>query len=200
MDADNDQTTFNRIWQLFWMLIIFATAPLAQAQSNPVATRHRLAINASHFTLDDRPFPYTGVSFFNAIYNPAFNASAEARLKWLRKFQGYGINVLRVWCQWDSGLGFVDASPQSTLYDADGALRPAPLATLKSILADADQLGMCLEIVIFSQESFLQKIHLAAPADERAVAALTRELAPFRNAAFQIWNHITRQIFGLAGL
>jgi hypothetical protein len=160
----------------------------AQVQSESPDANHQLGIADSRFTLDDKPFPYTGVSFFNAIYNPAFNVSAEERLKWLRKFQAYGINVLRVWCQWDNGLGFVDASPDSTLYDADGTLRPIPLSTLKSILVDADQLGMCLEIVIFSQESFLQKIHLAAPADERAVATLTRELAPFRNAAFQIWN------------
>ena len=100
----------------------------------------------------------------------------------------YGINVLRVWCQWDNTRGFVDASPTNTMFEADGPLCPTHLATLKSILSDADQFGICLEIVIFAQESYLEKIRLAPPSDEHAVAALTRELLPFRNATFQIWN------------
>jgi hypothetical protein len=157
----------------------------AKAQSHP------LAVAGTRFTLDEKPFAYTGVSFFNAIYNPTFNASSEARMAWLMKFQKYGINVLRVWCQWDNARGFVDAAPTSTMFERDGALRPAPLATLKAILADANQLAMCVEVVLFSQESYEEKIRLAPPADERAVATLTRELLPFRNATFQIWNEHT---------
>ena len=155
------------------------------------AQSHQLAVAGTRFTLDEKPFAYTGVSFFNAIYNPTFNASSEARVAWLKKFQAAGINVLRVWCQWDNARGFVDASPASTMFGPDGSLHARQLATLKAILADADSLGMCLEIVVFAQESFEEKIHLAPPADERAVAALTRELAPHRNATFQIWNEHT---------
>jgi hypothetical protein len=183
---------------LDWVLVLDDVAkgyppPGTKAETRTVSSgpSHRLAVEGSRFVMDGKPFSYTGLSFFNAIYNPAFNADSKARTEWLKKFQGRGINVLRVWCQWDSGNGFVDSSPKNTIYDADGSLRPAPLATLKAMLADADSLGMCLEIVLFSQESFLAKIHLTAPADERAVAALAREVAPFRNAVFQIWNEHT---------
>ena len=46
-----------------------------------------LSVSGTRFLLSGRPFPYTGVSFFNAIYNTSFNASTEARLAWLKKFQ-----------------------------------------------------------------------------------------------------------------
>jgi hypothetical protein len=180
---------------LDWVLVLDDAAKGYPPPGTPSVTHtastgssHRLTVQGSRFLLDGKPFSYTGLSFFNAIYNPSFNVDATVRTEWLKKFQACGINVLRVWCQWDSGNGFVDSSPESTMYESDGSLRPAPLATLKGMLADADALGMCLEIVFFSQESFLAKIHLGSPADERAVAALTRELASFRNAAFQIWN------------
>ena len=48
--------------------------------------------------LDGKPFPYTGITFFNAIYNPAFNQDSATRIQWIQKFQRYGINVLRIWC------------------------------------------------------------------------------------------------------
>src|SRR5690349_597853 len=108
-----------------------------------------LSVSGTRFLLDGKPFPYTGVSFFNAVYNTNFNASTEARVLWLKKFQRYGINVLRVWAQWDSKLGFIDTSPASTLYESDGTLRPGSLNTLKVILGDADQLGICVELVLF---------------------------------------------------
>jgi hypothetical protein len=174
-------------------LLLSATGLQAESQTNTTVASHRLAVSGTHFMLDEKPFPYTGLSFFNAIYNPTFNASSEARRAWLKKFQSYGINVLRIWCQWDNTRGFVDAAPTNTLFEVDGTLRPTHLATLKSILADANQLGMCVEVVIFAQESYLDKIRIAPPSDERAVAALTRELLPFRNATFQIWNEHSDQ-------
>jgi beta-glucanase (GH16 family) len=160
-----------------------STAPLPETYSS-----HRIGVEGTRFTLDEKPFAYTGLSFFNAIFNPTFNASSEARLAWLKKFQACGINVLRVWCQWDNARGFIDASPTSTMFDPDGSLNPKHLATLKAILADATQLGICLEIDLFAQESYGENIRLGSPADERAVTALTRELASYRNATFQIWN------------
>ena len=152
------------------------------------AAASELTVSGTRFQLDGKPFPYTGVSFFNAIYNTNFNASSEARVVWLKKFQSYGINVLRVWCQWDSTRGFVDAAPTHTLYLPDGSLRAEHLRTLKSVLADTDQLGLCVELVLFAQESFRENVRVAQPADGRAVAALTRELMPFRNVTIQIWN------------
>jgi hypothetical protein len=82
----------------------------------------------------------------------------------------------------------VDAGPQSTLYQADGQLQEDVLATLKAMLADADQARMVVELVLFSHESFQDGRRLGPEADTRAVSRLTRELQPWRNLAFQIWN------------
>jgi hypothetical protein len=147
-----------------------------------------LSISGTRFQLDGKPFPYTGVSFFNAIYNPNFNKSSEDRRKWLGKFRDRGINVLRIWAQWDNARGFVDASPTSTLYHKDGTLQAEHVERLKQILADADAEGFVIELCLFSQESVKEKIELDPVAQDHAVASLTRELIPWRNLFLQIWN------------
>jgi len=147
-----------------------------------------ITVSGTRFLLNGQPFHYTGVSFFNAIYNPTFNKSSADRIRWLEKFRRYGINALRIWCQWDNQRGFVDAGPDSTLYFPDGRLREAPLATLKAILADADRLGMVVELCLFAHESFRENIRLSPEASRAAVTALTRALQPYRNVTFQIWN------------
>ena len=172
-----------------WISVCFIMLGFtAHAQTAPLKPLHEIGVSGIQFTLDGKAFPYTGLSFFNALYNPSFNASHQSRNASLAMFQRYGINVLRVWCQWDSHRGFVDASPTSTMYVGGGGLRKEPLARLKALLVDADQLGMCLEIVLFAQESFEEKIFVSEPSDAKAVAELTRELLPFRNATFQLWN------------
>lgn len=172
------------------ILICLACLSSCGPAEEPPPTRE-LTISGTRFLLDGKPFPYTGVSFFNAIYNPEFNKSSENRAHWLEKFRAHGVNVLRVWGQWDNARGFVDTSPQTTLYGKDGSLQTKHLATLKSILADCARQDMVVEIAFFAEESFREKIRIGEPADEKAVAALTRELLPYRNAAFQIWNEHT---------
>ncbi len=135
-----------------------------------------------------QPFPFTGVSFFNALYNPAFNRSHAERQQWLAKFRRYGINVIRVWAQWDNKRGFVDAGPQATLWQSDGGLSAAPLATLKAVVAGADEAGMVVQLCLFAQESYSEGTGLKPAAQDKAVAALTREMLPFRNLTFQVWN------------
>lgn len=147
-----------------------------------------LTVKGTAFYLDGKPFPFTGVSFFNAIHNPAFNKSTEDRKTWLAKFQRYGVNVLRVWGQWDNKRGFVDSCPVCTLYQPSGELRKEHIERLKQILVDADAMSMAVELAFFSQESWHDGIKLTPEAADRAVAALTRELMPHRNVIFQIWN------------
>src|SRR3954469_6647313 len=138
----------SKLGSIFALVTIFVAT--TRAAELP-ATKHELTVSGTKFLLDGAPFPYTGVSFFNAIYNTNFNASSEPRVAWLKKFQSYGINVLRVWCQWDNKRGFVDASATTSMYLADGSLRAEHLDTLKGILTDADKLGMCVELVLFAQ-------------------------------------------------
>jgi hypothetical protein len=171
---------------ILWTVAALCASAHAQRASGAKASE--LTVAGVEFKLDGQPFPYTGVSFFNAIYNPTFNKDSATRREWLRKFRSYGINVLRVWAQWDSKRGFVDASPTSTLYQPDGALRAEHLATLKAMLEDARAEGMVIMLCLFSHESFGEKIRLDASADVRAVEAVAHELLPWRNLAFQIWN------------
>lgn len=147
-----------------------------------------LTVAGTRFLMDGKPFPYTGISFFNAVHNGEFNKSSEVRRQWLNKFGKYGINVLRVWGQWDNKRGFVDTCPECSLYTPSGDLRPEPLARLKAICADADALGMAIELAMFSQESWHDGIKLSPEAADRAVAAIARELKPYRNVILQVWN------------
>jgi hypothetical protein len=173
--------------------IVTATDTATQTPP-PTTSRHTLTISGTRFLLDGEPFPYTGISFFNAIYNEAFNRSSEDRRRWLAKFRKYGINVLRVWGQWDSKRGYADTAPDHTLYFPDGRLRDAHVATLQQIAADADAFGMVIELALFAQESWHDEIRLDPAAAERAVAALTTAMRPYRNVTFQIWNEFSERI------
>jgi len=177
-----------------WLKAVVVLCAFAVAAAETAAKKHEITIAGTRFLLNGKPFPYTGVSFFNAIYNPTFNKSSEERQRWLQKFQKYGINVLRVWCQWDNKRGLADTGPESTMYQSDGQVREPHLATLKAILADADKLGMVIELVLFSQESWHDGIRLSPEASDRAVAALTRELLSQRNVTFQVWNEFSQRV------
>lgn len=157
---------------------------------NPVQAQglNELKIKGTRFYLNNQPFQYNGISFFNAIYNPAFNKSEAERNQWIRKFNQYGVKVLRIWGQWDNSLGFVDACKSCSLYNADGTVKPAYLATLKNIIAAADQQQMVVELALFSRESWNENIRLSPEASKKAAAILARELKLYRNVTFQIWN------------
>ena len=182
------------------LVCVACAAALAFAKGSAGAKRAaeepkcELTVSGTGFRLDAEPFPYTGVSFFNAIYNPAFNRSSDARREWIRKFKRYGINVLRVWGQWDNGRGFADAGPDSTLYNPDGSLRLQHVATLKAILADAAAEGVVVELALFARESWREDIRLSDDAMDAAAGALARELLPHRNVTFQVWNEFDHRV------
>ncbi|MEX2231062.1 MAG: cellulase family glycosylhydrolase [Cyclobacteriaceae bacterium] len=154
----------------------------------PAQSTHTLKVKGLGFTLNDEPFFYTGVSFFNAIYNPTFNQNDESRKIWLNKLKTSGINVVRIWGQWDNKRGFVDSNPDATLYEKDGRLQPQKLSTLKKIIQAADELQMVVLFVLFANESWEENIRLSDEASDKAVKTLAEELRPYRNLVFQIWN------------
>lgn len=153
-----------------------------------------ITVSGTRFLLDGKPFPYTGISFFNAVYNPAFNRSSTDRVEWLRKFQKYGINVLRVWAQWDNKRGFVDTCDTCSLYQPSGELRMDRLKVLKEVITDADREGVVIELTLFSQESWHDGIKLGKSEADRAIQSLTKELAPYRNVTFQVWNEFSELV------
>ncbi|MDZ4800011.1 MAG: hypothetical protein SGI92_17790 [Bryobacteraceae bacterium] len=170
------------------------TATLLLALLPALAGAHELTTSGTRFLLDGKPFPYTGLSFFNAVYNQAFNKSTEARTAALQKFRKYGINVLRVWSQWDSKRGFMDACAECSLYHPDGSLRMDRIATLKQIAVDADREGICIELVLFSQESWHDGIRLGPDAATKAIQAVAEAMRPHRNFTFQVWNEFSERV------
>jgi hypothetical protein len=166
---------------------------LAFLLSVPAAWAGEITVSGTRFLLDGKPFSWTGISFFNAIYNPAFNKSSAERRQWLEKFRRYGINVLRIWAQWDSRRGYADTCDQCTFYFPDGRLRAPHVARFQEIARDAEALGMVIELVLFAQESWHANIRLDPPAADRAVASVARELLPHRNVTFQIWNEFSER-------
>lgn len=155
---------------------------------------HEVTVAGTTFQLNGQPFAWTGISFFNAIYNPSFNRSPAERTAWLKKFQRYGINVLRLWGQWDAGRGYVDSCAECSLYFPDGRLREANVARLKEIAAAADQQGMVIELALFAQESWKANVRFGKDEADRAVAALTKAMQPHRNVTFQIWNEFSERV------
>ena len=154
---------------------------------------HTLEIDGTKLLLDGQPFYFQGLSFFNAIYNPTFNASPAARDQWLAKFRENGINALRVWCQWDfrPPRDFVDVTPDHTMYTGEGEIRDQHWATLADILQAADRQGMVLEVVLFSHE---KQPNLPVPVQERGARNLARRLIPYRNLILQIWNEDSTRV------
>ncbi len=148
---------------------------------------HELTIDGTRLLLDGRPFFYQGLSFFNAIYNPVFNQSGDARLGWLRRFQDNGVNALRVWCQWDFSppRTFVDTAPDHTIYAESGEVREDHWRTLDAILAAADNEGMVVEVTLFSHE---KDPNLPTAAREVGARQMTERLRPYRNVILQVWN------------
>ena len=165
---------------LFGLILLLPLLP-AKAQDSPA-----IRIKGTRFTLNERPFDFAGVSFFNALYNPTFNSNEQTQLDWLKKFNDYGITVIRIWGEWNNDLGFVDTCDSCTLYHTDGSLRPIYLDRLKALLRTTASLNMVVELAFFSSESKGKK--LPDEAADRAVKEITLALKPYRNVLFQIWN------------
>jgi hypothetical protein len=154
--------------------------------------KHELTVSGTRFLMDGAPFPYTGITFFNADYNKAFNESSAVRRQWMRKFESYGVNVLRMWAEWNiSRRVFVDTCDDCTLFYPDGRLREVNVARLKDILTDANAEGMVIELTLFNMVNFHDKVQMPPEAAAVALTALTQELMPYRNLTFQIWNELT---------
>jgi hypothetical protein len=154
-----------------------------------------LTVNGTRLEMDQQPFTYQGLSFFNALYNPTFNEDDGQRRHWLRYFKSWGISAVRVWCDWRVTNGWIDEGPENSLwlypgyqrrnvlYEPKGEVASEPLARLKRLLTIADELRMAVELALFTH-------YLVYPVRTRDgyVARITRELQPWRNCIFQVWN------------
>lgn len=174
---------------LFLLGIFLFTQPASsEAQNTP-----ELSIQGAHFKLNEQPFDFMGISFFNALYNPAFSGDKQTQLYWLKELNSYAITVIRIWAEWNNDLGFVNTCDSCILYNRDGSLRLLYLTRLKTLLTNAGSLNMVVELVLFSSESKDKK--LPDKAADNAVKRITQELRPYRNMVFQIWNEYDYRVF-----
>jgi hypothetical protein len=147
-----------------------------------------LGIDGTQLTLDGKPFFWQGLTFFNAIFNEAFNRSGDEQLHWLRKFQDNGISAVRVWCEWDfpPPRSFVDVASGRSMFTVLGEVKEEYFRTLSALIEAADSLGMVVEICMFANES--EPHFLAVAAAERASREFTERLRPYGNVLLQVWN------------
>jgi hypothetical protein len=160
-----------------------------------------LSVHGTELRKDGRAFRIQGLSFFNAIFNPAFNQDNTSRGRWLDEFVEYGINTLRVWCQWDftgAHKQFVDAAVEHTLFAPDGGLQGRYLDRLADLLTAAGQRGMVIELTYFTSEHAHNRREDSSLLGQW-VSELTRWLKPFPNVLSQIWNERSSDIADLFG-
>ncbi|MEI8087800.1 MAG: cellulase family glycosylhydrolase, partial [Paludibacter sp.] len=149
---------------------------------------NEITVKGIGFEINGKPFEYTGISFFNALYNAEFNKNHETRLKYIKSFKEHGINVLRIWCQWDNLSGYIDSGKGKTLYNDNGSLKPELVSRLNEIITDANSKGVVVLLVLFARESWDVNIRLGDKPTEKAVESITKELLTHRNLIFQVWN------------
>jgi hypothetical protein len=75
-----------------------------------------VAVRGTRILYNGEPFYYEGLSFFNALYNKAFNESDEARRKHLRYLKSWGFTAIRVWGDWRTTNGWIDEGPDQSLW------------------------------------------------------------------------------------
>jgi hypothetical protein len=167
-----------------------------KADMPPLVTTRTLAVDGTRLCLEGEPFHYQGLSFFNALYNPALNAGDESRRRWLETFSENGINALRVWCQWDFAPPrcFVDVARANTMYTEAGEVREGPFQVLVTLLEALDSLAMVAEVTLFSHE---KQPNLPAPALEQATRRMAGWLRPYRNLILQLWNEDSTEVLRL---
>jgi hypothetical protein len=146
-----------------------------------------LSVHGTRLRLDGQPFRFRGLSFFNALFNPAFNRDDHARRAWLTKFWDNGVTALRVWCQWDfaSPHVFADVGAGQSLFRPTGELDRSVADRLCQLATATTDQGMALEVTLFSQE---RKPNMALASLAKGAGEVGHLLLPYRNVLLQIWN------------
>ncbi len=161
--------------------------------------RAELTVAGTRLCLDGIPFRFRGLSFFNALFNPSFNRDDLGRRAWLSTFRRNGVTALRTWCQWDFQAPhvFADVGPEQSLFKPSGELAHRFADRLVALAGSAAELGMVLEVTLFSQERWPR---LDRSALARGAVNVVRLLVPHRNVLLQIWNEHAEETEGLYNL
>ena len=159
-----------------------------------------LSVEGTRLCLGGKLSPFRGLSFFNALFNPAFNRGIGSRRAWVAKFWSNRVTALRVWCQgnFTGPHVFADVGPGQSLLRVTGDLQGVFADRLCQLAAATAEQGIVLEVTLFSQE---REPTLAVESLANGAAyAISQLMLPYRNVPMQIWNEnnvSTRRLYDL---
>ena len=143
----------------------------AESIRQPTASRTRLEIAGSRFTVNGQPTFLHGISYYGAL-----GASQQAVVRDLDDMQRNGLNWIRVWATWSAFGNDVSA------VDNAGGVRQPYMGKLKWLVAECDRRGMIVDVTLTRGEGRLGNTHVSAlDKHARALETLTNELKAWRN-------------------
>jgi hypothetical protein len=163
------------------LIFLCITTTSAPAASPSPQSRTVLAIEGSHFTINDKPIFLLGFSYYAAL-----GASEDFIRQDLDDFQRRGFNWLRVWATWDGFNYSISA------FDISGERREPFFSKLEWLVAECDRRGLIIDITLSRQNSV--KPDPAAgqlpnfEAHRRAVESLCVSLKSYRNWYLDLAN------------
>jgi hypothetical protein len=172
--------------------VVVAALVAAQAPAAPPAPRQPpvLGVDGPRFTVDGTRRFLVVVSYFDALR--ASDATLDADFAWLRRHGIDGVRVFPNWWRCAAVRQCGGHAGDDTLMAApDGALRPAVLARLQSVLATAGRHGLVVDLS-FARETVrdAQARELPAAAYADAVVAAVRALGPLPHVMIDLQNEV----------
>jgi hypothetical protein len=177
---------------------LFAVCALvALALQGPSVRGPVLTVEGDAFAVDGARRFLLFVSYFDGVRQastPEGLARLEGDFEYLsRTVRVDGIRVMPNWWRYSTELPTPDGNVKAvdTLFDPaqPAALRPAPLAALKTLIERAAAHGLIVDVT-FTRETLTPDMN--ADAYREAVVAAARELAPYRNVLFDIQNEFDK--------
>lgn len=154
------------------------TVAASEAEPASDASKTRLQIDGSRFTINGKPTFLHGVSYYGAL-----GAKRKSVIRDLDDMQEHGVNWVRVWATWSAFDNDVSA------VDNEGRAREFYMQELKWLIAECDRRGVVVDVTLTKGEGRLGNAHVSALAKHaRALETLTTELKAWRNWYLDIAN------------
>lgn len=138
----------------------------------------KLGVRDERFTIDGAPTFLLGASYYGALGAP------DEFVEWdLHELVELGFNWVRIWATWGAFGQNVSA------VRSDGAPREPYISHIKRLCELTEELGLMLDVTLSRGNGTAgPTLEPELPAHLRAVAALARELRPFRHLYFDLSN------------
>jgi hypothetical protein len=164
-----------------WLLLSVAVGLSPAVDERPLSvssTTTVLGIDGTKFTVNQRPTFLLGISYYGGL-----GATEEQIRSDLKAIHQAGFNWLRVWATWGAFGHDVSA------VDRDGRPRQEYLAKLQFLVAEADRLGLIVDVTLSRGNGVTGPPRLStAAAHRRAVVTVTTALRDHRNWYLDVAN------------